>query len=131
MEDVEAYKSQNECLKSSVREIQDSLVKAEREIVKYKKYIESLESQNNTLETSNKNLRTELEKIKNTDLYQGVKLKHIKPSVPEIFMNPKLVGDVDNSYNISLSDSEPEKSTPILEEEKQEPKVFKVSNSLA
>ena len=108
-EDLEAYKSQNECLKSSIREIQDSLIKVEKEASKNKKYIEILENGNAALVASNSTLKFELEKSKKEEQALEIQLKKIqenKPPVAEIFMNPRLLGDIENSYNISISDSE-------------------------
>ena len=122
-EDVEAYKSQNECLKSSIREIQDSLIKLEREYYKNKKYIETLESGNTVLVASNHTLKFELEKSRKNEEGLELKLKVQKDQKrPEIYMNPKLAGDVESSYNISISDSETEKSC-IDEEEKNVPNL--------
>lgn len=97
-EDLEAFKSQNESLKVSIREIQDCCIKYEKEIEKQKKLIENLENRNMALGDSNLTLKVESEK-------KGSGSSWVKQLVPNIFM-PKHLGDSENSYNISLSDSE-------------------------
>lgn len=121
-EDVEAYKSQNECLKSSIREIQDSLIKLEKECYKNRRYIEHLENGNTALASSNQTLKYELEKARSGEQALNLKLGHAKDgqrvSIPQIFMNQKLLGDTENSYDISIGDSENEKVLFSDEEEK-------------
>jgi hypothetical protein len=118
-EDLEAYKSQNDCLKSSIREIQDSLIKLEKDSLKNKKYTENLENLNTALTFSNQTLKSELEKSKTIEQALLIKLNKFKPPIkPEIFMNPKLKGDIESSGNINISDLENEKSPYIDEENK-------------
>ena len=137
-EDVEAYKSQNECLKASIREVQDSMIKMEKECYKNKKYIEHLENGNTVLASSNQTLKCELEKSRSNEKALQLELNSAEvvdksQSLPQIFMNPKLEGDTENSYNISISDSENERSFLSDEEEKHKPKVSlaKLNHSLS
>ena len=137
-EDVEAYKSQSECLKASIREIQDSMIKMEKECYKNKKYIEHLENGNTALASSNQTLKFELEKSRSNEKALFLQMNsavevHKPQSIPQIFMNPKLVGDTENSYNISISDSENERSYISDEEEKNQPNPssVKLNHSLS
>jgi exonuclease VII small subunit len=97
-EDLEAFKSQNESLKISIREIQDCCIKYEKEIEKQNQLIEKLENRNMSLNDSNQTLKVEIQKKESGSSW-------IKQFVPNFFM-PKHSGDIENSYNISISDSE-------------------------
>lgn len=111
-EDVDAFKSQNESLKSSIREIQETCIKYEKEREKQKKYIENLENRNCALIDSNQTLKIELERSRPAS-------SEIQP-VPSIFMNPKHYGDSENSYHLSQSESSISRSLISLEEDKVE-----------
>jgi hypothetical protein len=111
-EDLEAFKSQNESLKVSIREIQDACIFNEKEVEKQKKYIESLEKRNLELIESNHSLKTQLERVKISESQIS------KQAVPSIFMNPKHIGDSENSYKFSISESDISLSSQSLEFEK-------------
>lgn len=75
VEEIEAYKSQNNCLKITIRNIQENLEKAEKQIKTNEQLIESIEIMNANLTMKNEELKNEIKNNSHNDIEKTEEVK--------------------------------------------------------